>query len=180
MPVELFANKASTTVASGKTAVAAGTVEAWTVASSAGFPAASATATPPTAFRIQDPVQTDEIMLVTGVTGETWTVVRGSEGATTAHAPGFTVRPVFSAASVQSLTRSFAEFDIKKDFGAKGDGVTDDGPAIQAMWNAVPAEGAELVARDPTVGPATPGPGGRVPGRQRRGAAGRRQHPGHR
>lgn len=96
MPTELYANNASTTVTSGgTTAPAAGTIETWTVASSAAFPAASSSANPMRQFAVIDPTISSEIMRVIDVTGTTWTVVRGVEGTTpTVHPAGFTVAAI--------------------------------------------------------------------------------------
>ncbi len=78
MAVELFTNPVSTIVSSGGTdAPAAGTSQSWTVAGSGGFPAAVANGT---AFHIIDPDNPYEIMLVTNISGTTWTVPRGVEG----------------------------------------------------------------------------------------------------
>lgn len=97
--LELFANLPSTTVTSGgTTAPAPGTVESWTVASSAAFPAASSTASPPSQFHVADAAANTEIVLVTNVSGTTWTVTRGDEGTTpVAHNTGFTIYQVVTA-----------------------------------------------------------------------------------
>lgn len=102
---ELFANQASTTVSSGgTTAPSPGTSEAWTVASSSGFPAASNSASPATFFRVTDPASSTEKMIVTNVSGTTWTVTRGAEGTTpVTHASGFTVQNVVTAAALGGL-----------------------------------------------------------------------------
>lgn len=93
---EVFANQPLTTVASGGTsAPAPGTTETWTVASSASFPAA---ATGVSQFRVADVASATEIILVTNVSGATWSVTRGAESTTpVAHAAGFTVQQVVSA-----------------------------------------------------------------------------------
>src|ERR1035438_3325206 len=81
MALETFANMAATTVnyPGGTTGPPAGTVETWTVASSAAFPAA---VTNISCFHVDDPALPGEIFLVTNVSGATWTVVRGAEGTT--------------------------------------------------------------------------------------------------
>ena len=88
MATDLFTNLAGTTVTTGgTTAPVAGTVETWTVASSATFPAAAAGVSQ---FRVQedDVTRQSEIMLVTNVSGVTWTVTRGVEGTTPVAHPG--------------------------------------------------------------------------------------------
>lgn len=108
MAIEVFTNQGSTTVSSGgTTAVSSGTVQTWTVSSSTGFPAASSTATPPTFFRVADPAAPFEKMLVTDVSGTTWTVTRGAESTTpTTHVSGFTVYNVVTAATLGGLAQS--------------------------------------------------------------------------
>ena len=97
--VAVYSNNATTTVTSGgTTAPAPGTVETWTVASSASFPAASNTAAPPTFFAVADPALAAEKVYVTNISGASWTVTRGAEGTTpVAHSPGFTVDLVVTA-----------------------------------------------------------------------------------
>ncbi|HEV2376230.1 MAG TPA: hypothetical protein VGS19_29180 [Streptosporangiaceae bacterium] len=99
MGTELFTNDATTAVLTGgTTAPASGTVETWTVASSAGFPAA--TTASGTQFHVADPApgMATEKVLVTNVSGNTWTVTRGDEGTTPlAHAALFTVRAVVTS-----------------------------------------------------------------------------------
>lgn len=99
MALELFANDAATTVASGGTdAPAGGTGESWTVTSSASFPAASNSASPPTQFHVADPAASSEVIAVTNVASTTWTVTRGAESTTpVTHSPGFTVVQVVTA-----------------------------------------------------------------------------------
>jgi hypothetical protein len=101
-PVELFTNQGSTTVSSGgTTAPAPGTTESWTVASSASFPAA-VTGTSQFHITEDDITKQSEIILVTNVSGTTWSVTRGVEGTTpVAHTTGFTV--------VQVLTKNFLD-----------------------------------------------------------------------
>jgi hypothetical protein len=109
MAVEIFANQPSTVVTSGGTdAPAAGTVESWTVSSSAAFPAASSSASPPTQFHIVDVnvSQSSEIVLVTNVSGTTWTVTRGVEGTTpVTHSANFTIQQVVTAGFFTSTVR---------------------------------------------------------------------------
>lgn len=104
MSIDLFANRAQTTVTSGgTTAPASGTQETWTVASSSSFPAASSSATPPTQFRVIDRDSPSEVMIVTNVSGTTWTVLRGQEATTpVAHSGGFTVQQIITAAGLDN------------------------------------------------------------------------------
>jgi hypothetical protein len=103
MGTELFTNGGLTTVSSGgTTAPAAGTSESWTVASSSTFPAAVANGTQ---FRVIDPDNPYEVMLVTNVSGTTWTVTRGWEGTPVLHASGFTVLEVISAGLLSGFTQ---------------------------------------------------------------------------
>lgn len=94
MPSELFANTATTTLTAALSD-AVGTSVA--VTSSALFPAATNVA-PATQFRIK--IDT-EIMIVTNVSGATWTVTRGAEGSTAAtHANAATVTHVVTAGAL--------------------------------------------------------------------------------
>ena len=105
--VEIYANQPSTTVVSGGAdAPSSGTVETWTVASSATFPAASSTASPPTQFHIGDTAfgYTSEIIAVTNVSGTTWTVTRGAENTIpVAHIAGFAITTVVTAGALGAL-----------------------------------------------------------------------------
>jgi Right handed beta helix region len=103
--VELFSNLPQTTVTSGgTTAPSGGTVENWTVASSSSFPAASATAVPPTQFHVSDIAGDTEIIAVTNVSGTTWHVTRGAEGTTpVAHTAGFTVKQVVTSGWLNTI-----------------------------------------------------------------------------
>lgn len=105
MARDLFTNQGSTTVSSGGTdAPAQGTTQSWTVASSSTFPAASNAATPPTQFYIADPALTSELILVTNVSGTTWSVTRGVDGTTpVAHTGGFTIKNIVPATWLQAL-----------------------------------------------------------------------------
>lgn len=102
---ETFAHAPSTTVPTGgTTAPAPGTSESWTVTSSATFPAAS---TGVTQFKVVDPAANTEVMLVTNVSGVTWTVTRGVDGTTpVTHSTGFTAANVVSAATMTSLVEN--------------------------------------------------------------------------
>jgi hypothetical protein len=97
--LETFANFPSTTVSSGGTDTpSSGATQSWTVASSAAFAAA---ATGATQFHVADPAAGTELILVTNVTGTTWTVTRGAESTTpVAHSGGFTVQQVVTAAGL--------------------------------------------------------------------------------
>ena len=132
--IELFTNDASTTISAGGTgAPAAGTVESWTSSTSwAGFPAAMDTTVPFRFFHAADPAAPSELIAVLNTTAGR--VVRGAEGTTpVAHTGGFTVRNVASAGSFSS---SQLVYNVQSpQFGAKGDGVTDDTAAIQAAAN---------------------------------------------
>jgi hypothetical protein len=99
MPQELFTNDAATTVPSGGTdSPVGGTGQSWTVTSSASFPAASNSASPPTQFHVADPAAPSEVIAVTNVSGTSWTVTRGAESTTpVTHSAGFTVVQVVTA-----------------------------------------------------------------------------------
>ena len=151
MAVEVFANTPSTTVTSGGTdAPASGTQETWTVASSAEFAAASITASPPTQFHVGDPQFPTEIIAVTNISGETWTVTRGAESSTPVqHAAGFTVWQVSSAGALEAFgvplagSRLLPEIAVPPPSGDTS-GVTDTA-AIQPLENAAADAGATLV-----------------------------------
>jgi len=77
VPLEVFANNATTTVSSGgTTAPTSGTQETWTVASSASFPVVETGAQQ---FHVADPALGSEMVTVVNVSGTTWTVIRGAE-----------------------------------------------------------------------------------------------------
>lgn len=91
MPTELFANSASTTLSGNGGSITAGATSL-SVASSAAFPAASSSAR--TQFRA---LIDSEVVLVTNVSGTTWTVVRNVDGTTAAsHNDGATVAAVIT------------------------------------------------------------------------------------
>lgn len=94
--VEAWANYPSTTVSSGgATAPSPGTVESWTVASSAGFPPVTSGVSQ---FHVADKALPGEVIAVTAVSGTSWTVTRGAEGTSpVAHAAGLTVVQVVTA-----------------------------------------------------------------------------------
>jgi hypothetical protein len=103
--VDLFANQAQTTItAGGDTAPAQGAVESWTPASPAGFPVASPEAAPPTQFRVQDPAQPNEKVLVTDSRTTPWIVTRGAEGTEpVAHAPDFAIQQILTAGALEGF-----------------------------------------------------------------------------
>ncbi len=119
IPLEVFANNPSTTVSSGGTsAPAGGTVESWTVASSASFAAVKFGAQQ---FHVADPAQPSEMLAVQAVSGTTWTVMRGAEGsAPVVHASGFTVVQVVTAAALANLEYQSWQFPVAA-YGAEGD-----------------------------------------------------------
>lgn len=109
MAGSLYANLPQTTVSSGGTTgpPSGGTTESWTVASSASFPAVTTGTL--TVFHIADPAAPSEIILVTNVSGTTWSVTRGAEGTTPVlHTTGFTVRQVVSAGELAAFFASTA------------------------------------------------------------------------
>lgn len=114
MATELFANQPQTTVLTGGTdSPVAGTIEVWQVLSSTAFPAASDTAFPATQFHIADTATgfSSEIMAVTNVSGNNWTVVRGAEGTTPiAHTFEFTVTQVLTAGALTSFNQFAATY----------------------------------------------------------------------
>jgi hypothetical protein len=143
--VEVFANIPSTTVTSGGTdAPAAGTQQTWTVASSAGFPAVSSSATPPTQIHIADVSLNSEVISVTNISGTTWTVTRGAESTTpVAHAAGFTAYQVVSAGAYAQL-RDTDWLNVVTQFGADPTGTADATSIIQGAIAALPAAGGVI------------------------------------
>lgn len=136
--LEVFANLPSTTVTSGGTdAPSSGTVQTWTVASSAGFPAASSSALPATQFHIADTAAQAETILVTNVSGTTWTVTRGADGTTpVSHASGFTVTQVISEGWLNDVAARGGPGDwlnAVTNYGADPSGATDSTTALQNM-----------------------------------------------
>jgi hypothetical protein len=107
MSVDLFTDYYRWTVSSGgTTAPVAGTSETWTVASSTGAPTVTAGVSQ---FRIvdaADPGAPPEIIIVTNISGTTWTVTRGGEGAAPwAHVAGWTAIPVLTADALNTLAK---------------------------------------------------------------------------
>ena len=104
---EVFANDALGTVTSGGTdAPAAGTVQTWLVTQVNPFAAASSSATPPAFFYGADADEDDESekVLVTNISGSTWTVTRGADGTTpVAHASGWSIVQVAARATYEGL-----------------------------------------------------------------------------
>lgn len=107
MITEAFTNQAQTTVASGgTTAPSSGTTETWTVVSTVSFPAASTGASQ---FRVVDPAtgKSGEIILVTNVSGTTWSVTRGAENSTpVAHSAGFTIQQVVTEGTLAGFAQA--------------------------------------------------------------------------
>lgn len=144
MPGEIYANTPSTTVTSGGTGNPP--TETWTVASSAGFPAASNSAALPTQFHVSDPVLPSELMAVTNVSGTSWSVTRGAEGTTAVpHAAGFTVRQVVSANALLQLRDRIGWYNVVTQFGADPTGAADSTTAIQNAVNACAGAGVVYI-----------------------------------
>lgn len=143
IPLETFTNQASTTVsAGGTTAPSGGTVETWTVASSASFPPAEYGAQE---FHVADPAAPTEIIAVLGVSGTTWTVMRGTEGTTpVTHAAGFTVQQVVTAGTLAGLQYPAWQFPVQA-YGAQGDGKVGAGGTGSAGSSAFSDAGAAFV-----------------------------------
>jgi hypothetical protein len=139
---EVFANYPLTTVSSGgTTAPASGTVETWTVGSSASFPAASSAALPATWFHIADVALPTENIQVTNVSGTTWTVTRGAEGSTpVAHSAGFTVKQVVTAGGYAQL-RVTDWLNVATQYGVDLTGATDSTAGMNAAFGAAPSGG---------------------------------------
>jgi len=152
MPVitEQFTNFASSTVAGGAggagTFLNAGdTTLLLSAATGALFPA---TTTGTWKLLLGDPLGANEIVLVTNRTSDTLTVVRAQEGTTAqTWAFGTPVQAVVTAGSWQTLYNRIAAapYYNVRDWGAKGDGVTNDTAAILAALTACGAAGGGAV-----------------------------------
>ena len=164
-PMEIFTNNPSTTTTStyGTTSPAGGTVETWTVTSSASFPAAKLNSTQ---FHVADPALPSEIITVANVSGATWTVVRGAEGTTpVAHATGATFVQVVTAGALQGAQFNPWQFPVQA-YGAIGDGqliadATIAGGALTTLTSAsalfTPADTGKTIMVNGALG-ATSGP----------------------
>jgi hypothetical protein len=96
--IETFAGNQAVSpafTAGGTTAPAQGTTESWTAATTTTLFAA---VTGTSQCHVIDPLQPSEIILVTNISGTTWSVTRGAEGTTpVAHAANFTVQQAVTA-----------------------------------------------------------------------------------
>lgn len=108
MATELFADYYKWTVTSGgNTAPSPGTTETWTVSSATGAPAASTGVSQFRIVDIADSASPPEVILVTNVSGTTWSVTRGAEGGSTwAHGTNFIVVPVVTATALGTFGAS--------------------------------------------------------------------------
>jgi hypothetical protein len=124
MATELFANNPATTLAGGINSA----VTTLTVASSTGFPAA---ATGVSQFRV---IIGSELLLVTNVSGTTWTVTRGAESTVAAaHILGAAVTHIVTASNLNELVANARGISVTDPrFGADPTGVSDSTAAIQA------------------------------------------------
>lgn len=104
MPIEVFANDAVATVASGGTdAPSAGTGETLTLSGST-LPAVSSSGANPTQCYVCDPAAPSELMLITNISGSSATTTRGADGTTpVTHTAGYTIQQVLGRASYQAL-----------------------------------------------------------------------------
>lgn len=145
VPCQVYANSPSATVSvGGTTAPSGGTVESWTVSSSATFPATELGAQQ---FHVQDVAAPGELFTVTNITGTTWTVVRGAESTTpVTHSAGFTVTQVVTAGDMASLQYRPWEFYVAA-YGAQGDGKII-GDAVLASNTTLTSASAAFTAAD--------------------------------
>lgn len=109
---ELFvADRATTTVAASADAPSSGTVETWTVASSAMFGTAQ---TGVSQFHVVDPNAPTEVIAATNVSGTTWTVTRGADSTTpVTHSGGFTLNQTITAPWLASLMTVLAQTSVQ-------------------------------------------------------------------
>lgn len=128
MPIEQYANLYSTNLSASATS---------------GATTISVNSAPPAALTGRFRMLVDnEIMLVTGVSGTTLTVSRGQEGTTAAaHSSGAVAAHVATAASLKALASAGLGAASVTDFGATGNGTTDDTAAIHAARDALGANG---------------------------------------
>jgi hypothetical protein len=92
-----FNNTTGTVSSGGGDAPASGTVENWTITSPTGFP--SSLTSGKGEFHIADVALPSEKILVTAISGGSWTVTRGVEGSTpVVHAADFTIEQIVTAA----------------------------------------------------------------------------------
>lgn len=113
---EVFANQPTTTLA-GPQGTATTT---WTVASSLTFPAAS---TGVSQFHIADTATaaSSELILVTNVSGSTWTVTRGAESTTPqSHAAGATITQVVTAGWLNTVSTGGLSLPVTVAEGGSG------------------------------------------------------------
>jgi hypothetical protein len=129
---ELFVNDLSITLgAAVNTAPAAGTVETWTVSSSAGFGFGAA-------GQYRGRVDSEIVLITAAPSGTTLTVTRGQEGTTPAtHANGATLSAVLTAGALNNAIANVVVgptfINVKTAYGATGNGTTNDTAAINAM-----------------------------------------------
>jgi len=150
---EIFADQPSAVVTSGGGSASSGT-ETWTVSSSASFPAASSSGSPPSQFHVVDasPLYQSEIIAVTNISGTTWTVTRGAEGTTpVAHAADFTVVQVATAGWLGTVNgQGFGypwQFFVKA-YGARGDGIMLTDAAMSASSAVLTSASANFTSAD--------------------------------
>lgn len=119
IPLEVYADNATTTVTSGGALVPAGTQETWTVTAADAFPVIDLGATQ---FHVADPAAPTEMVTVLSRSGSTWLVQRGADGTTpVAHTPPFTAVQVVTAGALTELAYPPWQFPVQR-YGAQGDG----------------------------------------------------------
>lgn len=111
MPLEQFSNAAQTTLSAAVTTTTATSVS---VTSSSAFPAIGTGGTQQ--FRV---LVDSEILIVTAVSGTTWTVIRGAEGTTAAtHLISASVIHVLTAGSLENYSYPFPQIDSSPAYDA--------------------------------------------------------------